>query len=164
MTAPQFMAGEDPDVAFEKPWQVEAFATIVVLRRQGVLTWDEWVHLFSTHINTEQDTPGEGITDGYYRHWMDALEEVLAQRLDILDEDVTTRQELWYDAYLGTPHGHPIVLENHRSAPSCRPPQDELEHHHHDEPTLSRDQLAERAVPAFVDVPVQTGQSGGGIR
>lgn len=141
----------DPERAFDKPWQVEAFATVVALTRRGAFSWTEWVDAFSTVIAEQGQRPDETVTDAYYRQWMTNLQAMLADRVGIADDHLEDMHNRWRKAYLGTPHGSPVELENHVRAPECAPTP-----HDHDHPMLSRAELARRAVPAFVD-PASSG-------
>ena len=105
-------AGVAPEVAFDEPWQAEAFATAVQLSRAGLFTWTEWVSTFSSVIAAQPATDGEDIGSAYYRQWMCALEKMIESSLCISDDVVSERQALWHAAYLSTPHGQPVALAN----------------------------------------------------
>lgn len=117
-----------PDIAFDEPWQAEAFATAVQLSRSGVFTWSEWVAQFSTTIAREPQRDGESIGDAYYRQWMTALEALLATSLCLSGQTVTARQAAWHAAYLSTPHGQPVALSN---AVQTDDDHEHDGHHHH---------------------------------
>lgn len=138
----------DPEAAFEEPWQLEAFSAVVALTRKGLFTWSEWVEVFSKVIANEPQRAEESVTEAYYRQWSTALEIVLAEHVSVSVAEVERRHDEWHAAYLGTPHGQPVVLENQTVAPDCPPPSHD---HDHDHPTMSREDLAERAKPVFVD-------------
>lgn len=141
---------EDPEAAFEEPWQLEAFSAVVALTRQGLFTWPEWVEDFSKVIGNEPQLVNESVTQAYYRQWSTALEIMLTKHADVTVAEVRRRHDEWNAAYLGTPHGQPVVLENRTRAVDCPPPR----HDHdgdHDHPTMSRAELARRAKPLFVD-------------
>ena len=141
---------ENPDVAFEEPWQVEAFSAVVALTRRGLFTWSEWVDHFSGVIADQPQGPDESVTDAYYRQWSTALQDMLDRHSVVEPSEVEHRHDEWHAAYLGTPHGQPVVLENKMMAPDCPPPAHDHEHDH-DHPTMSRAELAQRARPVFVD-------------
>ncbi|GAA0596492.1 nitrile hydratase accessory protein [Caenispirillum bisanense] len=100
-----------PDRPFAEPWQAQAFAVTVHLAERGLFTWTEWTETFGATLAMARDA-GQPDTDGsaYWRHWVTALEVMLAARgvadkttLDALKAD-------WADAYRRTPHGSPVRL------------------------------------------------------
>jgi nitrile hydratase accessory protein len=125
---------EAPQVAFDEPWQAEAFATAVQLSRAGVFTWPEWVSAFSETIATQPQRDDESVGDAYYRQWMSTLENLLGSVLCLSGETVGARQALWHAAYLATPHGQPVALSNVKaSAGNALSDTHERSHdHHHD--------------------------------
>jgi nitrile hydratase accessory protein len=103
-------AAEDP--VFAEPWQAQAFAMTMQLSKRGAFTWGDWVEVFSTEIRTHPAQPGEDSTDAYYRQWLAALETIRAARGLSTTEEISRMQDLWRQAYVNTPHGLPVVLEN----------------------------------------------------
>lgn len=63
---------------FDAPWQARAFGLAVVLTEQGHITWTNFQHRFSTRL----DDQGDGLSESeYYRHWIEALEETVADSM-----------------------------------------------------------------------------------
>lgn len=100
-----------PDRPFAEPWQAQAFAVTVHLAERRLFSWTEWTETFGATLAMARDA-GQPDTDGsaYWRHWVTALEVMLAARgvadkgtLDALKAD-------WADAYRRTPHGSPVRL------------------------------------------------------
>jgi hypothetical protein len=48
--------------------------------------------------------------EGYFQHWLDALERICADKGLVDPADMRMRQEEWRRAYLDTPHGEPVAL------------------------------------------------------
>jgi hypothetical protein len=48
--------------------------------------------------------------DGYFAHWLCALERVCVDKGMLDPADIRRRQEEWRRAYLRTPHGEPVEL------------------------------------------------------
>ena len=94
---------------FSEPWQAEAFALTVALHERGLFSWNEWADALSAEVKK----PGEAI-DGsdYYRHWLAALEKLLAAKGIAMKPDVDAIAAAWKRAAHATPHGKPILLEN----------------------------------------------------
>jgi nitrile hydratase accessory protein len=123
-----------PDVAedpvFAEPWQAQAFAMTMQLSQRGAFTWGDWVEAFSTEIRTHPTQPGEDNTVAYYRQWLAALETILTARGLSTAEEISGTQELWRQAYLNTPHGLPVALEN--ASLGCGADDEQFAHRHHD--------------------------------
>ncbi|WP_027802715.1 nitrile hydratase accessory protein [Paraburkholderia dilworthii] len=104
--------------SFDEPWQAQAFSIVVQLSKVGAFTWKEWVDVFSTEIREHPAGSRESTNTAYYRQWMAALETIVAQRGLATSEDVETRKEMWRQAYIHTPHGEPVRLQNACCAPA----------------------------------------------
>ena len=95
---------------FREPWEAQAFALTLHLYDRGLFTWPEWAATLGAEIKRAQAAgdPDTGAT--YYRHWLAALERIVAAK------GVTSAQALkryhvaWDHAADRTPHGSPIVL------------------------------------------------------
>ena len=57
--APLLLSADGP--AFREPWQAKAFAMVVLLNRQGLVAWEEWVRVLSEEIAAAPQRPGEEI-------------------------------------------------------------------------------------------------------
>ncbi|WP_109613092.1 nitrile hydratase accessory protein [Pseudaminobacter salicylatoxidans] len=101
-------SGMDEPV-FAEPWQAEAFALTVALHEKGLFSWSEWAEMLSAEVKV----PGAA-QDGsdYYRHWLRALEKLLAAKGLAPVHDVDDLAAAWQRAAHATPHGKPILLEN----------------------------------------------------
>lgn len=70
--------GEGP--VFREPWEAQAFALVVQLHQLGLFTWKEWADMLSAEIRAVGER-GEADTGAdYYRHWLAALERLLAAK------------------------------------------------------------------------------------
>ncbi|WP_193045454.1 nitrile hydratase accessory protein [Mycolicibacterium baixiangningiae] len=139
---------EDPEVAFEEPWQVEAFAIVVALTRQQLFTWTEWVDEFSAEINGAPRRNDETVTESYYRQWLTTVSRMIDRHVGLSGDMVDERHEQWRLAYLGTPHGQPIELTNHiRVQPNCPTPAHD---HDHDHPMTPLAEIRDRIKPIAV--------------
>ena len=102
--------------AFAEPWMAQAFACTVHLSRQGLFTWNEWVDVFSAEIKAHPQQSGEASNAAYYRQWLAALETIVGLKGAASTAEISERQETWRQAYLNTPHGHPVEL-HHAAVP-----------------------------------------------
>jgi nitrile hydratase accessory protein len=97
---------------FSEPWQAHAFALTLMLHRKGVFSWVEWAQALAERIRQARldGDPDDG--SGYYRHWMDALEQLMIARGIASAEQLHALEHAWAQAAERTPHGQPIVLES----------------------------------------------------
>lgn len=93
--------GEDP--TFAEPWEAQAFALTLALHEAGRFTWTEWADHLSAQVHGGEDRP-------YYRHWLAALEKLMAEKAHVQADQLEARQRAWLDAAARTPHGEPIEL------------------------------------------------------
>ena len=111
-------AGASPDIprdddgpVFREPWEAQAFAMAVALNERGLFSWSEWAATLAEEIKRAQAAgdPDTGAT--YYRHWLAALERLVAEK-SIANADTLARyRDAWDRAADRTPHGLPIELK-----------------------------------------------------
>jgi nitrile hydratase accessory protein len=106
---PNLPIGEDGPL-FAEPWQAQAFAMAVRLSAEGHFTWPEWVSYLSAEIAAGPASETPDHLDIYYRHWLAALEKLVADKGLASSDEMALRKEDWRHAYLNTPHGKPIQL------------------------------------------------------
>ncbi|HET9902220.1 MAG TPA: nitrile hydratase accessory protein [Xanthobacteraceae bacterium] len=93
-----------------EPWEAQAFAMAVALHARGLFTWKEWVARLAAEIKRAQAAGDPDRGDTYYRHWLAALEAILAEK-GVADAGAIARHaRAWQRAAARTPHGTPIVL------------------------------------------------------
>ncbi|WP_211280759.1 nitrile hydratase accessory protein [Mycobacterium arosiense] len=103
------VAGGDQPV-FAEPWEARAFAMVVSLHERGLYTWAEWADALATRIEQAQADGDPDRGDTYYRHWLGALEDLLA-RHGIGSVETARWRDAWQHAANRTPHGAPIELQ-----------------------------------------------------
>ena len=108
--APMPARGEVP--VFGAPWEAQAFAMTLALHERGLFTWSEWAAALSGAIREAQarGDPDDGST--YYRHWLAALEHLVAERGIVPLDALQDRRDAFARAAEATPHGAPVLLEN----------------------------------------------------
>ena len=95
---------------FREPWEAQAFALVVALNERGVFTWSEWAAALGAEIKRAQAAGDPDLGNTYYRHWLAALERILAEK-DIASAAMLERyRDAWDHAADRTPHGSPIEL------------------------------------------------------
>jgi nitrile hydratase accessory protein len=95
---------------FREPWEAQAFAMVVALNERGLFSWSEWAAALGAEIKRAQSAGDPDLGTTYYRHWLAALERLVAQK-GVAGLDVLARyRDAWDRAADRTPHGQPIEL------------------------------------------------------
>ncbi|MEH2511641.1 nitrile hydratase accessory protein [Nitrobacteraceae bacterium AZCC 1564] len=101
---------DDEGPVFREPWEARAFAMAVALHGRGVFTWPEWADALAREIKQAQTKDDADTGETYYRHWLAALEKLVASK-NVATEDALHRyRDAWDHAADRTPHGQPIEL------------------------------------------------------
>jgi nitrile hydratase accessory protein len=95
---------------FREPWEAQAFAMTLALHRRGLFSWPEWAATLGAEITRAQRAGDPDTGETYYRHWLAALERLVAEK-NIADRISLARyRDAWEHAADRTPHGTPIEL------------------------------------------------------
>lgn len=97
---------------FNEPWEAQAFAIVLKLHEAGHFTWNEWAAQLSAAIKQAQADGDPDLGDTYYRHWLSALERIVADKDLLPTAELAPRKEAWAEAYRNTPHGQPVKLDH----------------------------------------------------
>jgi nitrile hydratase accessory protein len=102
----------DPEgPVFREPWEAQAFAMAVALHERGLFAWSEWTVVLGDEIKRAQAKGDPDTGDTYYRHWLAALERIVAEK-GVTDVAALARyRDAWDHAADRTPHGAPITLQ-----------------------------------------------------
>lgn len=95
---------------FAEPWEAHAFALAVSLHESGLFTWPEWAQALALQIAAAQATGDADLGDTYYRHWLAALEALVAAKGASSRAELDRYRDAWDRAADRTPHGQPIEL------------------------------------------------------
>ena len=95
---------------FREPWEAQAFSMALALHQRGLFTWSEWAATLAGEIRRAQAAGDPDTGETYYRHWLAALERLVAEK-GIASRDTLARyRDAWDRAADRTPHGTPIEL------------------------------------------------------
>jgi nitrile hydratase accessory protein len=100
--------GEGP--VFQEPWEAQAFSMALALHERGVFTWTEWAATLADEIKRAQAAGDPDTGETYYRHWLGALERLVADKGIASREILRRYRDAWDRAADRTPHGTPIEL------------------------------------------------------
>ena len=95
---------------FREPWEAQAFAMALALHERGVFSWNEWADTLSGEIKRAQAAGDPDTGETYYRHWLAALERLVAGKGVTTSETLHRYRDAWDHAADRTPHGAPIEL------------------------------------------------------
>jgi nitrile hydratase accessory protein len=104
--------GHDGAPVFREPWEAQAFAMTLALHERGLFTWTEWAEALSAAIRQAQAAGDCDDGSTYYRHWLDAIEHLVAAKGVTTETALADRRAAWDRAAHATPHGKPILLAN----------------------------------------------------
>ena len=98
---------------FREPWEAQAFAMVLDLYDKGRFTWNEWVEAISGEIAAAKARGDPDLGDSYYRHWLSALEKLVAAKGLSSTDELAARKEAWRHADEHRDFGAPIKLHDH---------------------------------------------------
>lgn len=102
---------------FREPWEAQAFAMTLALHNRDLFSWSEWTAVLGDEIKRAQANGDPDTGETYYRHWLAALERIVAEKR-ITDIATLARYRVaWARAAERTPHGAAIVLRAEDFAP-----------------------------------------------
>jgi nitrile hydratase accessory protein len=109
-TVPGIPRGPEGPV-FREPWEAQAFAMAVVLHERGLFDWGEWTAVLGDEIKRAQAKGDPDTGETYYRHWLAALERIVAEKGVTNAAALAHYRAAWDRAAARTAHGAPIVLQ-----------------------------------------------------
>ena len=101
---------DDDGPVFRAPWEAQAFSMAVMLHERGHFTWKEWTTRLADEIAAATARGEDDDGRRYYRHWLAALEQLVAELGIVPAGELRARYDAWSEAARRTPHGQPIVL------------------------------------------------------
>ena len=110
LTALPSLPRDEGGPVFREPWEAQAFAMTLALYRRGLFTWPEWAETLGAEIERAQQEGDPDAGDTYYRHWLAALERLVADKGVAGPADLSRYRDAWHHAADRTPHGMRIAL------------------------------------------------------
>ena len=102
---------DDDGPVFGAPWEAQAFAMTILLYERGRFTWPEWAQALAEQIAAAQAAGDADLGNTYYRHWVAALEALMAAKGASSAEELIRYRRAWDHAADRTPHGRQIELQ-----------------------------------------------------
>ena len=97
---------------FGAPWEAQAFAMTLALHEKGLFSWTEWAAALARQIEAAQAAGDPDTGETYYRHWLAALEALVARKGAASPGELARYRDAWDHAAERTPHGQPIELQD----------------------------------------------------
>ena len=95
--------------SFEKPWHGQIFAITVSLSENKVFEWSEFSKSLAEQIKIDKTEKQNG-SDDYFFSWIKALENLIINKNVVDQSNLNITKQKWKDAFLATPHGHPVKI------------------------------------------------------
>lgn len=105
------MPSDSGGPVFGEPWEAQAFAITLALHQRGLFTWTDWSARLAAEIKRAQARGDPDTGETYYRHWLAALERLVADKRLSDQAELARYRDAWKRAADRTPHGTPIELE-----------------------------------------------------
>ena len=102
---------DDDGPVFREPWEAQAFALALSLHERGVFSWTEWAAALGEEIRKAQAAGDPDTGETYYRHWLAALERLVAAKGVVDPQTLARTRDAWQRACARTPHGSQIDLQ-----------------------------------------------------
>ena len=102
---------DDEGPVFREPWEAQAFAMTLSLHERGLFTWAEWAQTLGAEIKRAQAAGDPDTGETYYRHWLNALERLVAEKGVTDAPTLAQYRDAWNHAADRTPHGIPLELK-----------------------------------------------------
>lgn len=106
------LARHDDSPPFEEPWQAQALAMAFNLIDRGAFSNGRWSEALGAQLAAAKARDEPDTTDTYFHCVLAALEALLDDSNRLPVATLNDRTEAWRHAYLRTPHGQPVKLEN----------------------------------------------------
>lgn len=106
------LAGRDGEPGFAEAWQAEALAIADTLVQNGLFTASEWSEALGAALRQAEAAGASDVQQTYYECVLNALESLIARHSEIDQQSMQAMRSDWEQAYLSTPHGHPVKLEH----------------------------------------------------
>ena len=109
-TALKPLADTDGDPVFDEAWQAQALAMADNLVKGGLFSVGDWSNALGQALKESADRADVDSQQTYYLCVLKALEKLIADYSGIDATMMVSKRQDWEQAYLSTPHGEPVTL------------------------------------------------------
>ncbi len=108
------LAGVDGDPVFDEAWQAQALAIADTLVQNGLFGAVEWSRTLGEKLAAAEADGQPDNQETYYRCVLASIETLVAAHSDIDSAAMQGKRQDWEKAYLSTPHGQPVRLDDEK--------------------------------------------------
>ena len=105
-------ARDNGEPAFEEPWQAQVLAVAFALSERELFSRGDWANALGAELRHRSAQGEPDSLHTYYAAALCALESLVTKTGALSNGGLERRTELWRRAYLNTPHGEPVEMEN----------------------------------------------------
>jgi nitrile hydratase accessory protein len=109
-TALKPLADADGDPVFDEAWQAQALAIADNLVKSGLFSANDWSDALGQSLKESVDRADVDSQQTYYLCVLKTLEKLIADHSGIDATLMVSKRQDWEQAYLRTPHGQPVSL------------------------------------------------------
>jgi nitrile hydratase accessory protein len=109
-TALKPLADTDGDPVFDEAWQAQALAIADNLVKSGLFSANDWSDALGQSLKESVDRADVDSQQTYYLCVLKTLEKLIADHSGIDATLMVSKRQDWEQAYLRTPHGQPVSL------------------------------------------------------
>jgi len=102
----------DCEAVFAEQWHAQVIAVVELLVADGKIDADDWSRALGAELDRRATEGAPDTDDNYYEAYLSVLESTLDKAQLASGAEVDRRESDWREAYLGTPHGQPVVLKD----------------------------------------------------
>jgi nitrile hydratase accessory protein len=110
-TALNPLADTDGDPVFDEAWQAQALAMADNLVKSGLFSANDWTDALGQSLKESADRADVDTQQTYYLCVLKTLENLIADHSEIDATLMVSKRQDWQQAYLRTPHGQPVTLD-----------------------------------------------------
>lgn len=102
----------DGEPVFSEQWHAQVIALVELLIADGKIEAEDWSQTLGAELDQQVTDTSMDNDAIYYSAFLSALEQILNRSQFALQAEVDRREQDWRNAYLNTPHGKPVALED----------------------------------------------------
>jgi nitrile hydratase accessory protein len=101
----------DGDPIFDEAWQAQALAMADSLVKSGLFSANDWSNALGQSLKESANRADIDSQLTYYQSVLKTLEQLIADHSEIDAALMDSKRQDWEKAYLNTPHGQPVTLD-----------------------------------------------------
>jgi nitrile hydratase accessory protein len=95
---------------FAQEWQAQTLAMVDTLITNRFIEPSTWSEAFGSALSRAHASGNLDDMDTYYAVALATLEKLMTEQCKVSEAEISSKKDDWKQAYLRTPHGHPVEL------------------------------------------------------